>query len=86
MALATCSLFGALSPINQSIREIDAILNSPELAEGLGQNYPIDQIERFEDGYYLATQKSEIIVKVVYDEKPSIGARQFKLIFLPSDD
>lgn len=80
MSAATC-LTAALSPINQSINEIDSILHHRELIEKLGQNEVILDILRTEEGYNISTEHYDMIVELVYETKRNIGPRTYKLLF-----
>jgi hypothetical protein len=75
--------------MNQSINEIISILHNHELAEKLGQNEVIVQIQRTEEGYNISTEHYDMVVELVYETRRGIGPRTYKLIFhtpLPKEE
>jgi len=81
LILLTAPLFSALAPLPQSIREIEAILMNPQLAQSLPSGDQIDQITRVVDGYLIITKAHILKVTVVYDASGRIGPKKFTLQF-----
>ena len=81
LLLLTAPLYSALAPLPQSIREIEAILMNPQLAQYLPSCDQIDQITRVVDGYLVITQAHILKVTVIYDTSARIGPRKFTLQF-----
>lgn len=81
----TSSSFAALPPVYQSIREYNALLNSPELASHLTSGETISKIERHTDHFEVRTPQHKMDVLVVYEEQQSIGPVEFHLEFLPPE-
>jgi hypothetical protein len=69
---------GVLPPFYESVAEIKAILNDPQLGEKMG--YPIERIQRNESGYIVVTRDKSIQVDVVYRHN-GIGPAKFQLQF-----
>jgi len=72
--------FCILSPLNQSIREMNAVLDSFELRK-LNQSEEIQEIVRSDSGFVVLTNDSVINVSIVYNPSTLIGPRQFSLQF-----
>lgn len=72
--------FCILSPLNQSIREMNAVLDSFELRK-LNQSEEIQEIIRTDSGFVVLTNDSVINISITYDSKTLIGPRQFNLHF-----
>jgi hypothetical protein len=81
LALATAPAFAVLAPIHQSVREIKAIISSPELREYLPSAYGINEIKKVEEGYLVITDVHCLKVNVVTDLPMRIGPKQFHLEF-----
>lgn len=79
--LTISSLSALVAPFYQSIRELDAILESEELEEHLGPSSPIVAIERNKTGYEIRTPTKILQVDLVYEVNEMPGPQQFHLIF-----
>ncbi len=79
--ILTAPVFSALAPLPQSVREIEAILMNPQLAQYLPSCDQIDQITRVVDGYIFITKAHILKVTVIYDTAPRIGPKKFTLQF-----
>jgi hypothetical protein len=75
--------FALLSPLAQSVREIDTIVSSKELSQFFAQNDTITEIKHEGDCYLLKTEDKQIVVEVVYVETQRVGPKEFKLVFHP---
>lgn len=82
--LTTTSGFALVSPLNQSIREIEKILSSRELAQYFHQNDTIVEIRHEGDNYIVRTEDSQITIEVIYIPTQRVGPKDFKLIFRPA--
>lgn len=76
--------FALLSPINQSIREIQTMVTSPEVPENFGQIGTIQEIKREGNSFTLKTQEKEMVVDIIYSPAQRPGPRPFKLVFHPA--
>lgn len=73
--------FSALSPLHQSIKEIDQILTNPDLPEHLPSQARINEITRIKDGYLIVTDSHVLKVKVEYKKTSKIGPKKFTINF-----
>ena len=78
---ASSTAFAALPPLAQSVRELEAILQSDQTYSLLGGASPIVEIDRVADGYIVKTNEQEMQVDVVYLPPENIGPARFKLVF-----
>ncbi len=74
-------LFAILSPLNQSIAEMETILKDPRTSEKLREGAPIIQILKKQKGYLLVTKDQQMYVKIQYKNGSKIGPTSFDLIF-----
>ncbi|MCB1113355.1 MAG: hypothetical protein KDK62_01205 [Chlamydiia bacterium] len=79
--LVTHSAEGALPPLYQSTKEIQAILGSPELSKRLNPGETILKIEKIQNGFAIETQENRLEVDVVYQRQSLMGPQSFKLVF-----
>jgi hypothetical protein len=85
--LVLCSTtpgFALMSPLNQSIKEINEILTSRELSQYFHQNDKILEIKLEGENYILKTADKQMLVEVIDVPPQRIGPRQFKLVFHPA--
>jgi hypothetical protein len=80
MALASMS-FAVLPPFYQTSEEIEAILDSDELASAFGSGEPIMEIKRVEEGYLVKGNRYQITVKIKYIPTDRLGPAKFELSF-----
>lgn len=78
---ATCPCFCALPPLWQSVREIEAILESEELGKHFEAHAPIIEISKIGNGYLIRTEKQEVVVEVRYLPGKMMGPTNFELKF-----
>ena len=81
LTLLTCHLEGILPPLHQGVRELQALLSAPELAEKLPSGDLIEQIKRTAYGYTIVTNKRTLEVHVHYTPTGKIGPADFTLEF-----
>ena len=77
----TVSAMAALPPFWQRKAEIQAILDSQEIADKL-QPRPIDAIEYIEDDHYRVRSDACVLDVLIVDEKSEpgiVGPRKFKI-------
>ena len=75
-------LFSALPPLEQSCREIRAILSNRQLHQLLASGEPIQVIERQEGGYAIGTPRHTLWVEVHYLKTDGrMGPIPFELVF-----
>lgn len=79
--LVTHSAEGALPPLYESTKEIQAILGSPELGERLSSGEVIEKIEKTSSGFAIVTNQHRLEVDVVYKPQNYMGPQSFKLVF-----
>ena len=83
LSLITSSLFGALPPLSQSLKETQALLADPRFYHSLGSAESIREIIRTESGFLVLTQHYALPVEVVHSPKDSkmVGPIPFELKF-----
>ncbi len=74
--------FSILSPLNQSLKEIWTVLESPELKRYFSEYEEITDILRTEEGFLVVSNEKQVRVEVIYKNTHHIGPRQFELKFL----
>jgi hypothetical protein len=80
------SAFALLAPLSESIIEIRAILNSPELTQYLRSSDVIMNIEKTDSGYRIVTQQTKLTVELAYVPSKVPGPQQFNLKFKQPHD
>lgn len=73
--------YAILSPLNQSLVEINTLINSPEMADAFASGEAIQEIRHIERGYVVRSQNKEIFVEVVYQPSTRPGPAVFQLHF-----
>jgi hypothetical protein len=73
--------FAILSPLNQSIEEIQSIVQNTELQKYFPQDQPIIEVQRSNNGYLLRTRKLQMSVEIEYVPATRPGRQQFKIVF-----
>lgn len=81
LLFASQPIFGALSPLNQSLEEIRSITQSSSLNQYLSQAEPVLEIRKIGNGYVIVTGSREMHVDVIYLKQEMPGPKKFKLIF-----
>ena len=76
--------FALLSPLNQSIKELAAVLRSPQLHQ-LPSGERIQEIVRTDKGFIIYSDRYRIKVAVIHKKKSTIGPARFKLQFQPPE-
>lgn len=84
LGMTSSPLFAILSPINQSIKEIDAIVRSNEITQNFNQADTIQEIRKTDGGYVVTSEDKRMVVDVVYTPSQTPGPQQFKLVFHPA--
>lgn len=81
--LLASTIFGALPPLAQSIRELQSVLADSRFYNTLGSAEMIKEIIRTESGFLILTQNYEMSVDVKYGggERKGIGPIHFELEF-----
>lgn len=82
----TASGSAALPPLHQSIKELKAILDDPELSKELTSGEVIEAIERTESGYEVYTNRSSLQVDVHYQSQATPGPIPFDLQFHKAEE
>ena len=78
------SLFGALPPLVQQGRELEALLAHSSFYESLGSAETLEQIIRTEKGYLILTGHYAMQVEIIYgSSRGQIGPTPFELKFYP---
>ncbi len=81
--LATAPCFGLLAPLQQSIREVDAIIHSKELSLYFHQNDTLQEILKDGSNYIVKTEGKQVLVEVVDVPTKRVGPKEFRLVFHP---
>lgn len=84
IGMMSSPVFAILSPIHQSVKEIDAILWSRELSQHFNQADTIQEIKRVDNGYVVITEDKQMMVEVIYIPSQRVGPQEFKLVFHPA--
>lgn len=79
--LTAQSAFALLPPLHQSVKEIETILSSEDLTQGLPPSQTIHSIVAYDTGYVVSTQEYQIVVEVRKQPQERPGPAQFELIF-----
>ncbi len=78
---STFTLFGALSPLAQSIKEMQAILADTHIQD-LGSAEAILEIVKVDTGYLVISQNYSMLVDVTYKtDQKKVGPVPFQLQF-----
>lgn len=72
---------GLLPPLYEGIKEMQAILGSPEIGEKLQSGELITKIEKTNEGFLIETNQHQLDVKVIYQDTHKIGPATFQLKF-----
>ena len=70
-----------LAPFEQSVREIETIMESEEMRNLLGPSQSILAIEKNKEGYLITTSDYTLQVDLEYQYWGRIGPADFKLTF-----
>jgi hypothetical protein len=81
LLLSSQPCFALLSPLNQSLEEIQSIVQSNEIQKYLPQDEPIMTIHRAGNGYLLTTASLQMLVEIQYMPNERPGRQQFKFNF-----
>lgn len=73
--------FALLSPLNQSLEEINAIVHSSDIETRIPQGQAITKIERHGNGYLLTTDEMQMRVDIQYLPSTYPGRQKFSLVF-----
>jgi hypothetical protein len=74
---------GALSPLYQSIEEIQTILRHEELLKVLPQGQAIVHIQKVHKGYLVCTPDVQVLAEIVYPSTSRIGKQEFSVMIRP---
>ena len=80
-ASLSISSFAALSPLAQSIKEINTIITSPKLRQYLNESEKIRDIRRLENSYIIVTNHSRMVVNISYLPTKKVGPQEFEIEF-----
>ena len=75
------SLFSALPPLYQGLKELKAIIEDKKLDQVLNAGEMIMDIRKTQDGYMIVTNQHQLNVKVVYDPASHPGPTPFHIEF-----
>lgn len=78
--LTTQSAFAILSPLNQSIREIKALLSDPQIKK-IGNSSAIQEVQKSETGYTIFNNDSFMRVDVIYQARKGPAPLKFDFVF-----
>ena len=79
--LSTSTAYALLSPLNQSLEEIEAIIQNAELQKCLPQGQALKSIRRTGNGYLLTTDEIQLMAEIRYIPTERPGRQQFKVTF-----
>ena len=77
--LFTAPLSAVLPPVWQGVAEVKAILNDPDLSQHLDSAEILESIAKTDQGWLISTNRSHLLVKVIYERQSMPGAQKFKL-------
>lgn len=75
------SAYAALSPLNQSLTELQSVLNGAELSQKLPQSESIQFVCHMETGYLIFTNSYQMFVELQYIKQNRPGPRTYNLVF-----
>lgn len=78
LILSPCFALAALPPFYQSVNEIKALLELPEVGETIGSHRRVEEIKRTSAGYLLTAGECQLEVKITYLPIPVPGPAKFK--------
>ncbi len=81
LLFVTQPVFALLSPLNQSIVELEQILSSQELQQKLPTSEAIHSIVAVQNGYLLSTDHYQMLIEVQYQPQEMPGPAKFQLMF-----
>lgn len=84
--LSSSSMFAALPPLYQSLREIDAVISDERMAEYFTSADYIEVIKRNEEGFLITSNKRMVQVDVEYIPAKMVGPSKFQLHFHEAQD
>lgn len=84
LTLLSTTGFALLAPLEQSIREIQTLVNSPELRKNLESSETIQDIWKIGSRYVISTENRQMVVQVIYSPRTTPGPQEFKLTFFPA--
>ncbi len=73
--------YALLSPLNQSLEEIQSIIQGTELQKYIPQQQAITEIKRFGNGYLISTREVQMLVEIQYLPIERPGKQQFRIIY-----
>lgn len=73
--------FALLSPLNQSVAELQDIVDSDDLTKKLPTSQKIESITAVDNGYIIHTQEYQMLIEVQYQPQNRPGPVHFQLIF-----
>lgn len=76
--------FALLSPLHQSVKEFQELLNSPYLTKNLASGEMITDVAKDHDEFIVSTNKSTMIVKIIYESQKMPGPAKFRFEFEPA--
>ncbi len=77
----TCYGEAALPPLYQSLAELQAVLQSPELSKRLTSADYIESIERSQDGFLIVTNKNTLQAHIITEPATRPGPAKFNVTF-----
>ncbi|MBJ7450095.1 MAG: hypothetical protein JHC93_07050 [Parachlamydiales bacterium] len=75
------SAFALLSPLNQSIVEIKAVLDNQQFAKAIPSGEDIQDIIKIDSGYLIITDNYRLQVDVNYTPQDKMGPAKFNLSY-----
>lgn len=81
--ISSSTIFGALAPLTQSAREMQALLADRDLYEHLKSGEVIQAVIRTEMGYVVMTKQSLLRADIEYLASVQPGPRQFRFHIYP---
>lgn len=85
LILFATTAFGALPPLAQGVREMQALLSDHRFYQALGSSEILKDVIRTDSGYLVLTQNYAMKVDVKYERRTDgvVGPVQFNLEFNP---
>jgi len=77
-------LFAILSPLDQSVKEFQTLVASPELRDSFPTSETVQDIWRLGNRFIVSSENRQVTVEVVYSSSKQVGPQEFSFNFLPA--
>lgn len=78
--------FALLAPLEQSLKEMTAIITSREISNKFPPAETIQKIIKGQNSYLIQTERHEVNVEILEIPSKKVGPKEFKFVFGPLKD